>query len=344
MKVKSKLNSTPLVSIILPVYNGEKFLAQSIESCLDQTYQNLELIIVDDCSTDQTSVIAQKYASNDCRVKIITNNGNKKLPASLNIGHKAAKGDFITWTSDDNYYELTAVEKLSDILLKHKVDIVYSDIMIVDHKGEKVRELSFIDFENIIFRNYIGSSFMYKKDVFEKNEGYNENLFLVEDFDFWLRAIFHSRFYQLRKILYNYRKHDTSLTHQIASDNEKKEIWNKNVSKMFEDFSKKIVGTDYFVIAEFLSKSLNYQKIPFAWIIKNESIINQFKQKLSQNRNFQNKNTIEKIFLDKIIHLMVLDSGAKTNLSNSFYIVRKYGFFLDKKAIKTLIKYSFFKK
>ena len=339
-----KFASCPLVSIVLPVYNGEKFLAQSIESCLNQTYQNLELIIVNDCSNDNTFNVANKFAEVDARVKIITNKENKKLPATLNIGHKEARGDFITWTSDDNIYELNAIEVLLKKLLQKNVDIVYSDIMIIDHSGKKVRDVLFVDFENVLFRNYIGSCFLYKKEVFEKNEGYDENLFLVEDYDFWLRAAIHSRFFQLRKILYNYRKHDSSLTHEIASDNEKKEIWNQNITKMYINFSKKILDIDYYVIAEFLSKSLNYQKIPFEWIIKNESIINRFKHKLSQNVNFQNKNTIEKIFLDKMIHLMVLDKGAKTNLSKSFYIIKKYGLFLDKKAVKTLIKYSFFKR
>ncbi len=341
---ENKLNSAPLVSIVLPVYNGEKFLAQSIESCLNQTYQNLELIIVYDSSTDNSLEIIRSYASKDNRIKIINNVEKKNLPAGLNIGHYVAKGDFVTWTSDDNIFETIAIEEMSKKLCENDIDVVYSDMVIIDHNGKKVRDFVFIDFENIIFRNYIGNCFLYKKEVFERNKGYDENCFLVEDYDFWLRAISHSRFYQLRKKLYNYRKHDTSLTHQIAVNEDMKKLWNNNVTKMYSNFSKKILDTDYSVIAEFLSKSLNYQKIPFEWIIKNESVINHFKQKLSQNVNFQNKNTIEKIFLDKMIHLMVLDKDAKTYLSNSFYILIKYSLFLDKKAIKTVIKYSFFKK
>jgi glycosyltransferase involved in cell wall biosynthesis len=341
---ENKLNMKPLVSIILPVYNGEKFLAESIESCLNQTYQNLELIIVYDCSTDNTLEIATFYAAKDNRIIIIKNLEKKNLPAGLNIGHYAAIGEFFTWTSDDNIFEQNAIEELLKTLLEKNADIVYSDMVIIDHNGEKVRDYNFLNFENIIFQNYIGNCFLYKKEVFGRNKGYDENCFLVEDYDFWLRAITHSRFYQLRKKLYNYRKHDTSLTHQIAFNDEKKQIWNKSVIKMYENFSKAFLKTDYLIMAGFLSKSLNYQKIPFDWVVKNESLINQFKQKLSQNINFPNKRVIEKIFLNKIVHLMVLDKGVKTNLSKSFYIVKKYGLFLDKKAIKTLIKYSFFKK
>lgn len=334
----------PLVSIVLPVYNGEKFLEESIESCLNQSYQNIELIIVYDISTDNSLEIIRNYASRDSRITIITNFKKKNLPEGLNIGHNKAKGEFLTWTSDDNIYEVNAIELLLKTLLEENVDIVYGDMEIIDHNGQKVRDFVFLDFENIIFRNYIGNCFLYKKDVFERNKGYNENCFLVEDYDFWLRAITHSRFYQLRKKLYKYRKHDTSLTHQIAFNDEKKEIWNESVIKMYDSFSNAFMEKDHLIIREFLSKSLNYKKIPFEWIIKNERIINLFKKNLSMNGNFQNKNAIEKIFLDKIIYIMTLDQGLQTNLSKSFYIVKKHGHFLDKKAIKTLIKYSFFKK
>lgn len=341
---ENKLNSTPLVSIILPVYNGEKYLSESIESCLNQTYQNIELIIVYDFSTDNTLEIATLYATKDNRITIINNVEKKNLPAGLNIGHYAAKGDFFSWTSDDNIYESHAIECMLKTLLEEKVDIVYGDMVIIDHNGQKVRDYNFLDFENIIFQNYIGNCFLYKKDVFERNKGYDENRFLVEDYDFWLRAIAHSRFYQIKKKLYQYRKHDTSLTHQIAFNNDKKQLFSENVIKMNNEFSNLFLTSDYLIMGDFLSKSLTYQKIPFEWIIDNESVINEFKNNLSQNINFPNKRVIEKIFLNKIVHLMVLDKGVKTNLSKSFYIVKKYGLFLDKKAIKTLIKYSFFKK
>jgi glycosyltransferase involved in cell wall biosynthesis len=340
----NNLNKNPLVSIILPVYNGEKFLAESIESCLKQTYENIELIIVYDCSTDNTLEIATCHAAQDHRIKIINNLEKTNLPASLNIGHKEAKGDFITWTSDDNLYERNAVEEMLENLLEKEVDIVYSDMIIIDHNGDKVRDYAFFDFENIIFQNYFGNCFLYKKEVFERNQGYDENCFLVEDYDFWLRAIEHSHFYQLRKKLYQYRKHDTSLTHQIAVNAEMKQLYNANAMTMYNSFSKIFLAKDNLVIAEFLTKTLSHQKIPFEWIVKNESIINLFKHNLSQNINFHNKHGIEKTFLNKIVHLMVLDKGVKTNLSKSFYIIKKYGWFLDKKAIKTLIKYSFFKK
>ncbi|MBP2283043.1 glycosyltransferase involved in cell wall biosynthesis [Flavobacterium sp. CG_23.5] len=339
-----RIKYNPLVSIILPVYNGGKFLAQSIESCLNQSYKNIELIIVYEHSIDNTLAITNKYASLDSRVKLIINDDKKNLPAALNIGHYAAIGDFFSWTSDDNIYESDAIEFMLEALFDKRVDVVYSNMIVIDEAGEKCRDFNFLNFENTIFRNYIGNCFLYKKEVFERNKGYDENCFLVEDYDFWLRAVAHSRFYQFREKLYRYRKHDTSLTHQIAFNDEKKQLWNENVVKMYEAFSRLFLEKDYVVMMDFLAKSLNYQKIPFEWIVENESTIDLFKENLSKNINFQNKTLIEKLFLEKIIEIMTADSGVKSNFSKSIYIIKQYGLFLDRKAIKTLIKYSFFKK
>lgn len=81
------------VSIVLPVYNGEVYLRQAIESVLAQTYENWELIIVDDCSTDGSPAIMDEYAGWDARIKVVHNKENQKLPESLNIGFRQAEGD-----------------------------------------------------------------------------------------------------------------------------------------------------------------------------------------------------------------------------------------------------------
>ena len=98
-----------LISIVLPIYNGEKYMRKSIDSVLAQTYANWELLIVDDGSTDNTAIIAQEYAANDSRIRYYKNSENMRLPKTLNRGFSLAWGDFLTWTSDDNYYYPTAL-------------------------------------------------------------------------------------------------------------------------------------------------------------------------------------------------------------------------------------------
>ena len=83
-----------LVSIVLPTYNGEKYLADSIESVISQTYKNWELIIINDCSTDKTLEIAQSYAAKDNRIKVYSNDENLKVPKSLNRGFSLANGKY----------------------------------------------------------------------------------------------------------------------------------------------------------------------------------------------------------------------------------------------------------
>ena len=101
-----------LVSIVLPTYNGGKYIRDSIESILNQTYTKWELIIVNDCSIDNTYEIINEYAKKDCRIKIINNPINYKLPRSLNIGFENTDGEYYPWTSDDNIFKRNALKKM----------------------------------------------------------------------------------------------------------------------------------------------------------------------------------------------------------------------------------------
>ena len=94
----------PVVSIVLPSYNGKKYIRESIESVLAQTFPYWELVLVDDCSTDGTGAVMDAYASKDSRIRVIHNATNQRLPRSLNIGFRETWGEYLTWTSDDNRY------------------------------------------------------------------------------------------------------------------------------------------------------------------------------------------------------------------------------------------------
>ena len=341
---ENNLHFEPLISIVLPVYNGEKYLAQSIESCLHQTYNNIELIIVNDCSTDSSLNLAFSYAEKDTRIKIINNSVNCKLPASLNIGHKEAKGNFITWTSHDNFYELNAIEELLHGIIENKADIVYSNFAVIDNENAILREVQYLGIENIIFGNVVGCCFLYKKEVFERNKGYDEHFFLIEDYDFWLRATIHSRYFHVKKCLYNYRKHAESLTRRIFDNPADNLLWMDNVKKMYVHFCKTISEENYQFVAAWLFNNLTYQFIDFEWIVKNHKNTNSFKTKLKQNQNFLNGKMIEKVFLEKIIEVMISDLNYKGNFWKSLFIVKNYARVLSVNPIKTLIKYSFFKK
>lgn len=206
------MNCNDLISIVLPVYNGERFLSQSIDSILGQTYRNWELIIVNDCSMDNTLKICQDYASKDTRIKIVNNVINQKLPRSLNIGFQNAKGRYLTWTSDDNCYEDNALERLIEFLHQNtEYGMVYSDMILMDENGKDIGRRTSKDNQLYSF-NCIGASFLYTRECYEKVGEYDVNRFLVEDYEYWLRIAKSFKIGHLTELLYKYRFHNNSLT------------------------------------------------------------------------------------------------------------------------------------
>ena len=249
------IEKSPLVSIILPVFNGEKFLEDSIKSCLDQTYTNFELIIVNDCSTDDSLKIGEYYKNLDDRITIISNSRNEKLPSSLNIGHYAARGDFYTWTSHDNIYEPNALRKLVDAIVEKKVDIVYANLNIIETDGTIRKSINPGEYSKLLFGNSIGAVFLYKRGVFIRNKGYGENLHSIEDYDFWLRACVHSRFYHINEVLYNYRIHENSLSSKLKRNNTEE---NSRFIKNLGDVYYQIASTAGINSEEFVNSLIKY--------------------------------------------------------------------------------------
>lgn len=202
----------PKVSIVLPTYNGEKYIKKSIESIINQSFEDWELIIVNDCSTDLTPKIVNDYASQDNRIKVINNVENKKLPESLNIGFRKSIGEYLTWTSDDNEYLPNALANMHQVLSNNSdCYMVCANMQIVDWSG---KFLGNFEVSNLLWpNNSVGACFMYKREVYEKVGEYNAKLFLVEDYDYWIRVV--RRFGTIKtinNILYLYRSHKESLT------------------------------------------------------------------------------------------------------------------------------------
>ena len=203
------------VSIVLPVYNGEKYLPRAIESILSVSYRNYELIIIDDCSTDKSNQIAKSYAEMDARIKVYRNRQNKKLPKSLNAGFRMAKGNLFTWTSDDNILRPEAIEEMVHIFEKKAdVDFVYADVIPIDGYGN-VKSKAYLngEIEDIYVFNPIMACFLYKRKIHERLGGYDSKVFLSEDYDYWIRTYENGfKMYHLKEKLYYYRVHNSSLT------------------------------------------------------------------------------------------------------------------------------------
>jgi glycosyltransferase involved in cell wall biosynthesis len=206
---------TPLVSIVLPTYNGSRYLDDSLRSCLAQTHTNWELIIVDDCSTDDTPLRIAKYVSADSRIQSVRHETNRKLPAALNTGFRIARGDFLTWTSDDNYYHHEALQSMLSFLENHpEAGMVYSDWTMIDENDGSAKPMVVGDPNDLIIENRIGPCFLYRRQVKEIIGNYADDLFLAEDYDYWLRVSRYFRLLPLHRNLYYYRCHRMSLKSQ----------------------------------------------------------------------------------------------------------------------------------
>ena len=201
------------ISIVLPVHNGEKYISQAIESVLQQSYENWELIIVNDCSIDGTSRIINDYEKKDTRIRVYNNDKNLKLPATLNVGFSYAKGDYFTWTSDDNILLPQFLEVLNRYLNDNEqVDFVYSDYIGIDSEGNELGIRHMLEPENMLYKNSVGASFLYRRKIYDEIGGYSPEWFLVEDYEYWLRVYKRYRMMHVEDILYQYRFHDQSLS------------------------------------------------------------------------------------------------------------------------------------
>jgi glycosyltransferase involved in cell wall biosynthesis/SAM-dependent methyltransferase len=207
------MSASPLVSIVLPTYNGSRYLEQSVQSCIAQTYGNWELIVVDDGSNDETAKIIAGYVNRDQRIRSVTHKRNRGLPAALNTGFANSKGAYLTWTSDDNLYEPEALQLMVNYLEDYpEIAMVCCDVKTIDSAGHQLE----------LWRSLLADEpgglciqgcFLYRRRVYESVGDYDEELFLVEDYDYWLRVNRSFRIARLEGVSpYKYRLHRKSLT------------------------------------------------------------------------------------------------------------------------------------
>jgi hypothetical protein len=210
-----KFDPSAKVSIVLPVYKVRSYLQQSIESCLTQTYRNIELLVVDDGSADDVAAALRTY--DDSRIHLLHHERNRGLAVALNTGFEAATGDFLTWTSDDNYYHPSAIGEMVSFLQTYRnIDFVYAEMHIIDERPgvhpPRVWDVKPPQWLWAREGNPVGACFLYWQRVFEELRGYDPSAFLVEDYEYWLRVAKRFRMQRLFKPLYYYRYHSDALT------------------------------------------------------------------------------------------------------------------------------------
>ncbi|MCF7546034.1 glycosyltransferase [Enterococcus faecium] len=217
-----------LVSIIVPVFNAGKYLENLILSLMNQTYHNIEIIFIDDGSTDNSRNIVNKYCKKDSRItKIFTENSG--VSSARNRGLDIASGDYICFIDADDYLEDIYVEKLLNGVRNNNVQLAICDYWLVYGKKKKtdnnLKSISTVNSSVIIKEvllsdNYI-KGFVWNKIfdaqiIKEHSIKFNDKSFILEDMEFLIKYLCHiESIYLIHQQLYNYVQHSNSATRKI---------------------------------------------------------------------------------------------------------------------------------
>lgn len=213
----------PLVSITIPAYNQAHFLEETVRSALGQTYPNIEILIMDDGSTDATPQVAQKFAELDKRVRYFRQE-NQGVSTTRNNAIQQAKGEFICMLESDDVMEKEKVEKQVEVFLKHpEVDVVYTAVSFIDAEGKKIGEMHGTDMapENFLaylfFRNLIAcpSCMMARRQCLLENR-YNTSFRQVDDYELTIRLAHKHQFKYLDEPLTRYRRHKENISNDLT--------------------------------------------------------------------------------------------------------------------------------
>nr|WP_196244073.1 glycosyltransferase [Lysinibacillus sphaericus] len=317
------------VSIILPVFNSEIFVQQAIESIINQTYSQFELIIIDDGSTDNTKQILYEYESNP-KVHLISLEKNSGVSEARNIGIQESKGEYITFIDADDLLLPNKLEEQVNVLKQNKsIDFVFNDIMVIDQNNNKVNELkSYFQPENILlelcFRQIIPAPacIMVKKEFINRNNiMFNKELKYAEDYDFTFQLFLHGKYFYLKESLYLWRRHSKNTSNNIIST---RDIENSIVKKYLkyidvkksEDFSTygkilyKIEKYDESrnIFLEILDKRLNQDQDMASFYLGNIEFYKQHYQQALQyytSVNIKSKFAAETLNNSACIHILL---------------------------------------
>ena len=208
----------PLVSVLMPAYNAEKFIAEAIQSVLDQTYSNFEFIIIDDGSTDQTAHIVSIFT--DPRIRFFKNNRNKGLIRTLNDGFLHCKGSYIARMDADDICDRKRFEVQVNYMQRHpKCSICGTWAKMIDQKNQKTGRI-----KNPVSNKTIRVSLLFTPPILHpsvmfrsalvKTFQYSEDALHIEDFDLWIRVSKNSQveFHNIPKYLMSYRWHHSNVS------------------------------------------------------------------------------------------------------------------------------------
>ncbi|MBL1232163.1 MAG: hypothetical protein CMD31_06210 [Flavobacteriales bacterium] len=212
-----------LVSIIIPCYNAKKYIAETIESVINQSYSNWELIIVNDGSTDNSATILNQFSEKDNRIQLI-NKSNSGVSDTRNKGLEVANGEFITFLDADDVWHITNLEKKVKFFTSTDYDVVYSYCQMIDEQSKPIdrilkgeNNLKIADFLSLKANyNTAPSGIVFKKEVLYKIGGFDVNLSNNADQDVLIQSLANGfKIGVISEALWNYRIHPENMSKNV---------------------------------------------------------------------------------------------------------------------------------
>ena len=244
-------NFNPLVTIVIPVYNGENYLDEAINSALSQTYKNIEILVVDDGSKDGTEKICKKYKDKIRYIK----KSNGGVASALNVAIKEMNGDYFSWLSHDDLYFEDKIEKQINFLshLDDKDVILFSNYIFINEFGRKILDVKIPPKiylnkpEYLLLRGCInGITLLIPKHAFEACGDFNEELRCTQDYDMWHKMIVKFKFIQIEDYLSKTRIH--SLQDTVSNPRANSEgdmLWTRLINDIPDKRKKQMEGNLY---------------------------------------------------------------------------------------------------
>lgn len=244
-------NKLAKISVIIPVYNTEKYLPKCLDSIINQTLKDIEIICVNDCSTDNSLAILQKYANKDKRIKLIDLPKNIGAGEAKNEGLKIAQGLYLGFVDPDDYIDLNFYEELYKNAYNSNADIVKGKLLIIDFNGVKVNSNLNECIKNIskFYFTFEYTSAIYKSELIKKNNiTFSPDLLVGEDVVFQNNAVIKAKsveiidnvkyYYVKRKNSLNTEKYDTKrINSAIKTIRKIAQNYNNALNKELDNFT-----------------------------------------------------------------------------------------------------------
>lgn len=220
--LQSNENATPTVTVLMSVYNAESFVREAVESILGQTLKDFELIVIDDCSTDNSWAVIKECATQDSRIVTLQNEVNTGAAGALNCGLTVARGQYITRQDGDDIALSDRLEKQVGYLKTHSdVGLVGTAVFLVDADNKVIKSITYPtqneEIQEILLDTmcFCGPTVMAERYLFEGvGFCFDEQLSGSEDYDFCLRLAEVTKMANLVEPLYRYRQHGDSVSHK----------------------------------------------------------------------------------------------------------------------------------